>query len=57
MAANTSEVYREKQKAKEKFYSTLPYKFIAVKNNSDGIELSDEILREKFRDFLDNSVI
>jgi hypothetical protein len=51
-AANTSELYREKKKAKEKFYSTLPYKFIAINNNTDGIDLTDEILKEKFGSFL-----
>jgi hypothetical protein len=51
-AANTSELYREKKKAKEKFYSTLPYKFIAINNNTDGVDLTDEILKEKFGSFL-----
>lgn len=51
-AANTSEVYREKKKAKEKFYQTLPLKFIAVNNNADGIELSDQVLLDKFADYL-----
>jgi len=51
-ASNTAELYREKKKAKEKFYSTLPYKFIAVNNNTDGIDLTDEILKQKFGSFL-----
>jgi len=52
MAANTSELYREKKKAKEKFYSTLPCKFISINNNTDGIDLTDEILKQKFSTFL-----
>lgn len=52
LAANTSELYREKKTAKEKFYQTLPYSFIAINNNADGIDLTDEILREKFSAFM-----
>jgi uncharacterized HAD superfamily protein len=51
-ASNTSELYREKKKAKEQYYSTLPQKFIAINCNADGIDLTDEILRQKFSDYL-----
>lgn len=51
-AANTSELYREKKQAKERFYQTLPHQFIMINNNADGVDLTDEILREKFSAFL-----
>lgn len=51
-AANTSELYREKKTAKEKFYQTQPFTFIAINNNADGVDLTDEILREKFSTFM-----
>lgn len=51
-AANTSQIYREKKEAKQKFYPTLPYRFIAINNNTEGVELSDVVLNEKFADFI-----
>jgi len=51
-ASNTAEIYREKRQAKENFYKTLPYRFVAINNNSDGVDLTDEILQEKFNYFL-----
>ena len=51
-ASNTSDIYREKRKAKENFYSTLPYKFISINNNTDGVDLTDEILKAKFATFI-----
>jgi len=52
-AANTAEIYREKRTAKEQFYQTLPHTFIAINNNTDGIDLTDEILKDKFHQFLE----
>lgn len=51
-AANTSELYREKKLAKEKFYGSQPFSFIAINNNADGVDLTDEILRDKFSAFM-----
>ena len=51
-AANTAEIYREKMAAKHRFYETLPYQFISINNNKDGVDLTDEILESKFSAFM-----